>query len=95
MLDEIAAGTVLEDWKRVGGRMALTETHDYDDIINLPHHQSRRHAHMALSGRAAQFMPFAALTGYEDVLNRTVRANEEAIAKANTPVDVADGYLPA
>ena len=75
--------------------MALTETHDYDDIINLPHHQSRRHAHMALSGRAAQFMPFAALTGYEDVLNRTVRANEEAFAKANTPVDVADGYLPA
>ena len=67
--------------------MALTETHDYDDIINLPHHQSRRHAHMALSGRAAN--------GYEDVLNRTVRANEEAIAKANTPVDVADGYLPA
>ena len=66
--------------------MALTETHDYDDIINLPHHQSRRHAHMALSGRAAQFMPFAALTGYEDVLNRTVRVNEEAIAKANTPV---------
>ena len=41
--------------------MALTETHDYDDIINLPHHQSRRHAHMALSGRAAQFMPFAAM----------------------------------
>ena len=61
--------------------MALTETHDYDDIINLPHHQSRRHAHMALSGRAAQFMPFAALTGYEDVLNRTVRVNEEAIAR--------------
>ncbi len=75
--------------------MALTETHDYDDIINLPHHQSRCHAHMALSGRAAQFMPFAALTGYEDVLNRTVRANEEAIAKANTPVDVAEGYMPA
>ena len=95
MLDEIAAGTVLEDWKRVRGTYGTTETHDYDDIINLPHHQSRRHAHMALSGRAAQFMPFAALTGYEDVLNRTVRANEEAIAKANTPVDVADGYLPA
>ena len=62
--------------------MAFTETHDYDDIINLPHHQSRRHAHMALSG-------------YEDVLNRTVRVNEEAIAKANTPVDVAEGYMPA
>ena len=66
--------------------MASTETHDYDDIIKLPHHQYGRHA---------QFMPFAALTGYEDVLNRTVRVNEEAIAKANTPVDVAEGYMPA
>ena len=75
--------------------MALTETHDYDDIIDLPHRQSRRHVRMALSGRAAQFRPFAALTGYEDVLDRTVRANEEAIAKANSPVDVVEGYMPA
>lgn len=75
--------------------MALTETHDYDDIIDLPNRQSRHHAHMPLQTRAAQFMPFAALTGYEDVLDRTVRANEEAIAKANTPVDVAEGYMPA
>lgn len=75
--------------------MALTETHDYDDIIDLPHRQSRHHAHMPLQTRAAQFMPFATLTGYEDVLDRTVRANEEAIAKANSPVDVAEGYLPA
>ena len=50
---------------------------------------------MPLQTRAAQFMPFAALTGYEDVLDRTVRANEEAIAKANSPVDVAEGYMPA
>ena len=75
--------------------MTLQETRAYDDIINLPHHQSRKHPHMSRHQRAAQFMPFAALTGYEDVLNRTVRANEEAIAKANTPVDVADGYMPA
>ena len=75
--------------------MAVTVTQYYDDIINLPHHQSRRHAHMALCGRAAQCMPFAALSGYEDVLNRTVRGIEEAFAKANTPVDVAEGYLPA
>ena len=75
--------------------MTLQETHAYDDIINLPHHQSRKHPHMSRHQRAAQFMPFAALTGYEDVLNRTVRVNEEAIAKANTPVDVAEGYMPA
>ena len=75
--------------------MTLQETRAYDDIINLPHHQSRKHPHMSRHQRAAQFMPFAALTGYEDVLNRTVRVNEEAIAKANTPVDVAEGYMPA
>ena len=75
--------------------MTLQETRAYDDIINLPHHQSRKHPHMSRHQWAAQFMPFAALTGYEDVLNRTVRVNEEAIANANTPVDVAEGYMPA
>lgn len=75
--------------------MALTETHEYDDIIDLPHHRSRRHAHMPLRSRAAQFMPFAALTGYDAVIEQTARANEEAVAKANAPVDVADGYMPA
>ena len=43
--------------------MTLQETHAYDDIINLPHHQSRKHPHMSRHQRAAQFMPFAALTG--------------------------------
>ena len=37
----------------------------YDDIINLPHHVSERHPQMPISDRAAQFSPFAALTGYE------------------------------
>lgn len=46
--------------------MSLTETHRYDDIIDLPHHQSQTHAHMSMHNRAAQFMPFAALTGYDD-----------------------------
>ena len=59
--------------------MALTETHDYDDIINLPHHQSRRHAHMALSGRAAQFMPFAALTGYDAAIRETERLTDQRV----------------
>ncbi|MBQ0146592.1 MAG: hypothetical protein KBS51_05705 [Lachnospiraceae bacterium] len=40
----------------------------YEDIINLPHHVSTSHPHMTLRDRAAQFAPFAALTGYEDVI---------------------------
>ena len=38
----------------------------YDDIINLPHHVSKRHPQMSMWNRAAQFAPFAALTGYEE-----------------------------
>ena len=71
--------------------MALTETHDYDDIINLPHHQSRCHAHMALSGRAAQFMPFAALTGYNQVIEQTAKNAETAIAQAEAQGDTDFG----
>ncbi|MGN0188285.1 MAG: hypothetical protein ACI395_02095 [Candidatus Cryptobacteroides sp.] len=43
----------------------------YDDIINMEHHTSKRHPKMPLSDRAAQFAPFAALTGYEDMIERT------------------------
>lgn len=40
-------------------------THKYDDIINLPHHTSPQRPRMAMIDRAAQFSPFAALTGYD------------------------------
>ena len=49
---------------------------DYDDIINLPHHQSKYHPHMPISDRAAQFMPFAALTGYDDAVKEVGRITE-------------------
>lgn len=75
--------------------MSLTETHRYDDIIELPHHRSKTHAHMSMHNRAAQFMPFAALTGYDDIIKRTEQASGEAVERANTPVDLTDGYLPA
>lgn len=45
----------------------------YDDIIEMPHHVSRKHPQMSLSDRAAQFSPFAALTGYEDVIAESAR----------------------
>lgn len=49
----------------------------YDDIINLPHHVSRTHPQMSMHDRAAQFAPFAALTGYGDAINETGRLTEE------------------
>lgn len=53
------------------------DTHKYDDIINLPHPTSKRHPRMSLYARAAQFSPFAALTGYEEAIRETARQAEE------------------
>ena len=46
---------------------------DYEDIINLPHHISKKHRPMPREARAAQFAPFAALTGYESDVNEAAR----------------------
>ena len=48
----------------------------YNDIIDLPHHQSATRPHMTLHGRAAQFSPFAALTGYDDAVKETARLTD-------------------
>ncbi len=48
----------------------------YDDIIHLPHHVSARHPQMPASDRAAQFSPFAALTGYEAAIAETARLTD-------------------
>ena len=54
----------------------------YDDIINLPHHVSKKHPQMSMYARAAQFAPFAALTGYDDIIEEAARKiNEEESEK--------------
>ncbi|NLL76062.1 MAG: hypothetical protein GX235_02280 [Clostridiales bacterium] len=52
-------------------------TRVYDDIIDLPHHVSDTHPHMAIIDRAAQFSPFAALTGYDTAIKETARLTDE------------------
>lgn len=52
---------------------------DYTDMIDLPHHVSVSHPHMPVSERAAQFSPFAALTGHQEALRETERVTEEKI----------------
>lgn len=53
--------------------------HSYEDIIHLPHHQSTSHPHMDMWNRAAQFSPFAALTGYEGAIKETSRLTSKMI----------------
>ena len=49
---------------------------NYDDIINLPHYEPKHHPRMAMWNRAAQFAPFAALTGYDDAIKESGRLVE-------------------
>lgn len=56
--------------------MSLVNEHQYDDIIDLPHPVSQRHPQMPLADRAAQFSPFAALTGHEAAIRETARLTE-------------------
>ena len=51
----------------------------YDEIINLPHHVSKTRPQMPMSDRAAQFAPFAALTGYDSAIKETGRLTDERI----------------
>ena len=60
---------------------------NYDDIINLPHHVSKRHPQMSMWNRAAQFAPFAALTGYEDAIQDSIQENLRAFEEKDTKED--------
>ena len=51
----------------------------YEDIIDLPHHVSPTRPQMPMADRAAQFSPFAALTGYDDEIKETARLTDDMI----------------
>ena len=52
---------------------------NYEDIIDMPHHVSSTRKQMTMLERAAQFSPFAALTGHQDAVKETERLNEERV----------------
>lgn len=54
----------------------MNEQNKYGDIIGLPHHISDKRKRMSLHDRAAQFSPFAALTGHSDALSETARLTD-------------------
>jgi len=51
----------------------------YDDIIDLPHHVSQKHPRMSMLNRAAQFSPFAALTGYDAAIQESACQTERKV----------------
>ena len=59
--------------------MKSQDENKYDDIINLPHHVSKKHPQMSLLNRAAQFSPFAALTGHSAVIQETARLTDSFV----------------
>ena len=54
---------------------------NYDDIINMPHHVSKKHKPMSMHDRSAQFAPFAALVGYDKMVEETIKVNIEKMEK--------------
>ncbi len=69
------------------------ENQRYDDIINLPHHVSSKRPQMPILERAAQFLPFSALTGYEDAVKETARLTDTRIELEESEKDLLNTKL--
>ena len=65
---------------------------EYDDIIDLPRPKSK-HEPMPMSDRAAQFSPFAALTGYEDAIDETARLTDARVELGESAVEELERAL--
>ena len=65
----------------------------YDDIIHLPHHVSTIHPSMAVSDRAAQFSPFAALTGHDAAIQETARLTDQKIELDDNSKEILNDKL--
>ena len=70
-------------------------SHRYDDIINLPHPISASHSQMPLNDRAAQFAPFAALTGHSAAIRSTAETVEEEMQLGKDVILLEDPADPA
>ena len=71
----------------------MSDEHKYDDIIHLPHHVSTAHPQMSLIDRAAQFSPFAALTGHDAAIRETERLTDEWVEPDEDRKELLDEKL--
>jgi hypothetical protein len=67
----------------------------YADIIGLPRHQSAAHPHMSLHDRAAQFAPFAALSGYDEMVGEEARQTDRQIVLGESDLEQLDRKVAA
>ena len=65
----------------------------YEDMLDMPHPVSDKHPHMSVEDRAAQFSPFAALTGHEEAIHETARLTEERMELSETVKQEIDECL--
>jgi len=71
------------------------DIHRYDDILNLPYHQSTERPRMSLHDRAAQFAPFAALAGHEEAVDETARLTDERVILDESAKEKLDEQMKA
>ena len=57
----------------------MAERFPYEDIVDLPHHVSKKHPQPTMADRAARFAPFAAITGYEEMVLEEARITDDRI----------------
>ena len=67
----------------------------YEDMVYMPHHVSLRHPHMSRRNRAAQFAPFAAMTGHDEAIGEVARYVEEKIELDDNQKELVDNKLRA
>lgn len=73
----------------------MEQDHRYDDLLNLPHPVSQRHAHMSAHDRAAQFSPFAALTGHGAAMEETARLTDQKLEPSEIQLEELNANLYA
>ena len=71
----------------------MNSINKYDDIINLPHHVSPTRPQMPVADRAAQFSPFAALTGHDAAVKETARLTQEWVELTEGSKEYVDRQL--
>ena len=71
----------------------MNEDHKYDDIIGLEHHVSGRHPMLGMASYAAQFAPFAALTGYDGIVDEAARFTQERVELGESDISILNRKL--